>query len=159
MINIILILSIAVNVLLTAIVLLFGYKINKVEKRYEGFISKFDEKENIEESLKTYLEMVKNVNEENKIIKANIKAVERQVDTCVQNIGMVRYNAFDDVGSELSFAIALLDNENNGFVINSIYGRSSSNVYAKTIENGTSKYTLSDEEIKAVNLAKEYKKI
>ena len=116
MINIILILSIAVNVLLTAIVLLFCYKINKVEKRYEGFISKFDEKESIEESLKTYLEMVKNVNEENKIIKANIKTVERQVDTCVQNIGMVRYNAFDDVGSELSFAIAILDNENNGFV-------------------------------------------
>ena len=53
MINIILILSIAVNVLLTAIVLLFCYKINKVEKRYEGFISKFDEKENIEEALKT----------------------------------------------------------------------------------------------------------
>ena len=108
MINIILILSIAVNVLLTAIVLLFCYKINKVEKRYEGFISKFDEKENIEEALKTYLEMVKNVNEENKIIKANIKTVERQVDTCVQNIGMVRYNAFDDVGSELSFAILIL---------------------------------------------------
>ena len=159
MINIILILSIAVNVLLTAIVLLFCYKINKVEKRYEGFISKFDEKENIEEALKTYLEMVKNVNEENKIIKANELELEKRLDKSLQKLGIVRYNAFDDVGSELSFAIAILDNENNGFVINSIYGRSSSNVYAKTIENGTSKYTLSDEEIKAVNLAKEYKKI
>lgn len=159
MINIILSLSIAVNVLLTAIVLLFGYKVKSVEKRYDDFISKFDQKDNIEETLKDYLEMVKNVNEDNKIIKANIKTIERQVDNCVQNIGMVRYNAFDDVGSELSFAIALLDNKNNGFVINSIYGRSSSNVYAKTIENGTSKYTLSDEEIKAVNLAKDYKKI
>ena len=109
--------------------------------------------------LKKYIEMVKNVNEDNKIIQANELAIERRLNTCVQNIGMVRYNAFDDVGSELSFAIALLDNENNGFVINSIYGRSSSNIYAKTIENGTSKYTLSDEEIKAVNKAKEYKKI
>lgn len=159
MINIILGLSIAVNVLLTAIVLLFLTKLKKVEERYNSFISKFDGKDNIEDILKKYIEMVKNVNEDNKIIQANELAIEKRLNTCVQNIGMVRYNAFDDVGSELSFAIALLDNENNGFVINSIYGRSSSNIYAKTIENGTSKYTLSDEEIKAVNKAKEYKKI
>lgn len=159
MINIILGLSIAVNVLLTAIVLLFLTKLKKVEERYNSFISKFDGKDNIEDILKKYIEMVKNVNEDNKIIQANELSIERRLNTCVQNIGMVRYNAFDDVGSELSFAIALLDNENNGFVINSIYGRSSSNIYAKTIENGTSKYTLSDEEIKAVNKAKEYKKI
>ena len=95
----------------------------------------------------------------NKIIKANYLNLEQQLNQCIQNVGIVRYNAFDDVGSELSFAIALLDNENNGFVINSIYGRTSSNVYAKSIENGTSRYALSDEEIKAVNRAKEYKKM
>ena len=105
------------------------------------------------------MKMVNNVNEDNKIIKANALNIERQLNMCVQNIGLVRYNAFDDVGSELSFAIAMLDNEDNGFVINSIYGRTSSNVYAKTIENGTSKVTLSDEEIKAVNKAKEHKKL
>lgn len=159
MINIILSLSIAVNVLLTAIVLLFIFRIKNLEDKYYSFIAKFDGNRSIEEVMNSYMKMVKNVNEDNKIIKANILNVERQLNMCVQNIGMVRYNAFDDVGSELSFAIAILDNENNGFVINSIYGRSSSNVYAKTIENGTSKYTLSDEEIKAVNLAKEYKKI
>ncbi len=159
MINIILILSIAVNVLLTAIVLLFIFRIKNLEDKYYSFIAKFDGNRSIEEVMNNYMKMVKNVNEDNKIIKANILNVERQLDMCVQNIGMVRYNAFDDVGSELSFAIAMLDNEDNGFVINSIYGRTSSNVYAKTIENGTSKVTLSDEEIKAVNKAKEHKKL
>lgn len=159
MINIILILSIAVNVLLTAIVLLFIFRIKNLEDKYYSFIAKFDGNRSIEEVMNSYMKMVKNVNEDNKIIKANILNVERQLNMCVQNIGMVRYNAFDDVGSELSFAIAILDNENNGFVINSIYGRTSSNVYAKTIENGTSKVTLSDEEIKAVNKAKEHKKL
>ena len=159
MINIILILSIAVNVLLTAIVLLFIFRIKNLEDKYYSFIAKFDGNRSIEEVMKSYMKMVKNVNEDNKIIKANILNVERQLNMCVQNIGMVRYNAFDDVGSELSFAIAMLDNEDNGFVINSIYGRTSSNVYAKTIENGTSKVTLSDEEIKAVNKAKEHKKL
>ena len=159
MINIILGLSIAVNVLLTAIVLLFIFRIKNLEDKYYSFIAKFDGNRSIEEVMNNYMKMVKNVNEDNKIIKANILNVERQLDMCVQNIGMVRYNAFDDVGSELSFAIAMLDNEDNGFVINSIYGRTSSNVYAKTIENGTSKVTLSDEEIKAVNKAKEHKKL
>ncbi len=159
MINIILILSIAVNVLLTAIVLLFIFRIKNLEDKYYSFIAKFDGNRSIEEVMNNYMKMVKNVNEDNKIIKANILNVERQLNMCVQNIGMVRYNAFDDVGSELSFAIAMLDNEDNGFVINSIYGRTSSNVYAKTIENGTSKVTLSDEEIKAVNKAKEHKKL
>lgn len=159
MINIILILSIAVNVLLTAIVLLFIFRIKNLEDKYYSFIAKFDGNRSIEDVMNSYMKMVKNVNEDNKIIKANILNVERQLNMCVQNIGMVRYNAFDDVGSELSFAIAMLDNEDNGFVINSIYGRTSSNVYAKTIENGTSKVTLSDEEIKAVNKAKEHKKL
>ena len=159
MINIILILSIAVNVLLTAIVLLFIFRIKNLEDKYYSFIAKFDGNRSIEEVMNSYMKMVKNVNEDNKIIKANILNVERQLNMCVQNIGMVRYNAFDDVGSELSFAIAMLDNEDNGFVINSIYGRTSSNVYAKTIENGTSKVTLSDEEIQAVNKAKEHKKL
>lgn len=159
MINIILSLSIAVNILLTAIVLLFIFRIKNLEDKYYSFIAKFDGNKSIEEVMNNYMKMVNNVNEDNKIIKANTLNMERQLNMCVQNIGMVRYNAFDDVGSELSFAIAMLDNEDNGFVINSIYGRISSNVYAKTIENGTSKVTLSDEEIKAVNKAKEHKKL
>lgn len=159
MFNQIMILSIAVNILLAAIVVLFVFRIKRVEIRYNNFISKFNKNGDIEETFKNYIKMVNNVNEENKIIKANYLNLEQQLNQCIQNVGIVRYNAFDDVGSELSFAIALLDNENNGFVINSIYGRTSSNVYAKSIENGTSRYALSDEEIKAVNRAKEYKKM
>lgn len=159
MFNQIMILSIAVNILLAAIVILFVIKIRNIEKRYNNFMSNFNKNGNVEEAFKNYIRMVNNVNEENKIIKANYLNLEQQVNGCAQNIGIVRYNAFDDVGSELSFAIAILDNNDNGFVINSIYGRTSCNVYAKTIEGGTSNYTLSDEEIRAVNRARDYKKI
>lgn len=155
----ILICSIAVNVILTAIVLLFMFKLIKLEKRYSEFISKFNSNGNIEKTFKEIQTMVNNVNEENKIIKANCKSIEKQLNECFQNIGIVKYDAFDDVGSKLSFAIALLDNEDNGFILNSVYGRSSSNVYAKRIENGNSTQTLSEEEIKALNKAKDLKKI
>ena len=151
--------GIAVNILLAAIIIFLVIKIIKIEKRYKSFISKFDKNENIEEVFNKYTKMVNNVNEENKIYQANYLNLERKLDTCIQNIGIVRYNAFDNVGSELSFAIAALDNNENGVIINSIYGSTSSNVYAKSIENGTSKYPLSEEEIKALNKAKENKKI
>lgn len=145
--------------MLTIIVLIFFYKLIKIEKRYTNFMAKFDNKENIEETLKNYIEIVNNVNEENKIMHANYLNLEKQLNKCVQRVGMVRYNAFDDVGSDLSFALAILDNENNGFVLNAIYARNSNNIYAKPIEAGTSKYTLSEEEIKAVTKAKEQEKI
>lgn len=157
--NAILVGSIAVNVILTAIVVLFIFKLKNIEKHYSEFISKFNSNGNIENTFKEIENMVNNVNEENKIIKANCKSIEKQLNECFQNIGIVKYDAFDDVGSKLSFAIALLDNKDNGFVINSVYGRSSSNVYAKRIENGNSLQTLSEEEINALNKAKELKKI
>ena len=151
--------SIAVNVVLTAIILLFIFKLKNIEKHYSEFISKFNSDENIEDTFKEIEKMVNNVNEENKIIKSNYKSLEKQLNECFQNIGIVKYDAFDDVGSKLSFAIALLDNKDNGFIINSVYGRSASNVYAKRIENGNSTQTLSEEEIKALNKAKDLKKI
>lgn len=151
--------SIAVNVVLTAIILLFIFKLKNIEKHYSEFISKFNSDGNIENTFKEIEKMVNNVNEENKIIKSNYKSLEKQLNECFQNIGIVKYDAFDDVGSKLSFAIALLDNKDNGFIINSVYGRSSSNVYAKRIENGNSLQTLSEEEISALNKAKELKKI
>lgn len=157
--NAVLICSIAVNILLTAIVLLIIYKLNRVEKHYSEFISKFDKDENIEGTFKKYTKMVNNVNEDNKIMQANAKNMEKQINSCLQNIGVVKYDAFEDLGSELSFAIAFLDNNFNGIIINSIYGRSSCNVYAKRIEEGMSKQTLSEEEILALNRAKNSKKM
>lgn len=153
------ILSIVINIMLTMIVVLFFYKLRKVERKYSEFISKFDNRESIEETLKNYIELVNNVNEDNKIMHVNYLNLEKQLNKCAQKIGIVRYNAFDDVGSDLSFALAILDNENNGVVINAIYARTSNNVYAKPIENGTSKYSLSEEEIKAVSRAKDQEKI
>ena len=64
-----------------------------------------------------------------------------------------RYNAFKDTGSDLSFTLALLDEKNDGIVLNGIYARDSSNIYAKPIEKGESKYILSNEEKEAINRA------
>lgn len=64
----------------------------------------------------------------------------------VQRVAMLRFNAFPDTGSDLSFAIALLDANQNGLVLSSLYSRSESRVYAKPVHAGQSTYALSDEE-------------
>ena len=73
------ILSIAVNILLTAIITFFVFKVIYLEKRYKKFISKFNKDVNIEELLENYVQMVKNVNEDNKIIQANYLNLESKI--------------------------------------------------------------------------------
>ena len=79
-----------------------------------------------------------------------LDALDRTLQTAIQRVGLVRFNPFDDVGGDQSFAIALLDQRGNGVVFSSLHHRSETRVYAKPIEGGRSSYTLSDEEAQAL---------
>ena len=70
-----------------------------------------------------------------------------------QKIGTVRFNPFSDIGGNQSFAVALLDNRNNGFIISSLFIKDGSRVYAKAIKNGQSDFSLSKEEKEALEIA------
>lgn len=129
-------------------------KLSKIEKNYSKFINKFGENTNIEEDLKNYVTKVEAISEENKLMREYVKNLNVNMKDCIQKIGIVRYSAFSDVGSDLSFTLALLDENDNGVVLNGIYSSDSSNIYAKPVIKGTSKYTLSDEEKKAIEKAK-----
>jgi hypothetical protein len=68
---------------------------------------------------------------------------------------VLRYNAFGELGNDLSFAVSVVDENGDGAVMSSIFGREESRVYAKPLQNGTSTYTLTDEERRAVQLARQ----
>jgi hypothetical protein len=68
-------------------------------------------------------------------------------------VAIIRYNAFGETGSDLSFSVAIVDDAQNGVVITSIFGREESRVYAKPLTAGTSTYPLSDEEQAAIRKA------
>jgi len=72
---------------------------------------------------------------------------------CVQKVGMVRFDAFDDVGGEQSFAVVFLDGNGSGVAMSSLYGRQDSRLYAKGISNGEGERALSDEEQAALGKA------
>jgi hypothetical protein len=81
------------------------------------------------------------------------RVLDERMTRSIQRIGLVRFNAFADIGGEQSFALALLDRELNGVVLSSLFGRTDSRVYAKEIAGGCSQHTLSDEEKEAVHRA------
>ena len=128
-------------------------KFNKISKKYTEFMKKLGNGKNIEEDLENYMYRVERVEKQNAEILNYIKNVDNDLNKCIQKIGIVRYNAFQDTGSDLSFALALLDEKNNGVVLNGIYSREMSNIYAKPVENGKSKYTISEEENLAIEKA------
>ena len=140
------------------IILLVGFltliiKFSKLSKKYKNFMQKIGNGKNIEEDLENYMYKSERIEKQNLEILNNIKNIENDLAKCIKKIGMVRYNAFRDTGSNLSFALALLDENNNGVVLNGIYSREMSNIYAKPVENGVSPYTVSDEEKEAIQKA------
>jgi hypothetical protein len=80
-------------------------------------------------------------------------ALQEAVAHSVQRVGIIRFDAFEDLGGMLSFAVALLDAEGSGVVLSSINGRNETRIYAKAIEQGTSKTHLSGEEEEAIRRA------
>lgn len=142
------------------ILLLIFNAINRVKisiamKKYKE-LNRFLSASNSEDMEVTLIDYIKEVN----FIKNSVDSLDMKYEelsekllNSIQQVGFIRYNAFDDMGSDLSFSVALLDEKSNGFVMTNIYAREESHVYAKPITNGTSTYALSNEEKEAVEIA------
>ena len=80
-------------------------------------------------------------------------ALRQAVGRSVTGVGVVRFDAFEDMGGHLSFSAALLDGHGDGVVLTSINGRQETRIYAKPVSGAASQYTLSDEEQEAIRRA------
>ena len=138
--------------LLLAFYIIAEIRINKLRNKYDTLTRGMDGV-NIEEILVQNGNEVDNLRNEIKKLNEELNRLNTQLTFAIQKVGFIRYNAFDDMGSELSFSIALLDNFSNGFVLTSIYGREQSISYAKPIKDGKYLYPLSVEEMQAIDRA------
>ena len=86
-------------------------------------------------------------------VTKRVEDLELVARVAVQHVGLVRFDAFEDMGGHLSFAAALLDADGDGFILTSINGRQETRIYAKPIERGASRYHLSNEEQEAIRRA------
>ena len=150
--NFLLMLSIMVGILTIGFISIL-YSNIKLKNKYNKFMKKIGNGKNIEEDLENYMYRVERVERQNAEIISYCKNLDDEVAKCIQKVGMVRYSAFKDTGSDLSFAVAMLDENNDGVVFNGIYSREMSNIYAKPVKKGVSDYTLSEEEKEAIRRA------
>jgi hypothetical protein len=86
-------------------------------------------------------------------LERRVAALDERSRDALRHVGIVRFNPFEDTGSNQSFALALLDDRGNGVVVSSLHSRQSTRVYLKPISGGRSEITLSDEEAEAVRRA------
>ena len=130
---------------------LFFYYL-RINKAIDLFLEKGKVRD-LKAVLFSQIEKTKEIESQLKKAIDKIKSLEETAKISFQKIGVVRFNPFNDVGGNQSFAIALLDNKNNGFVISSLFIKEGNRVYAKSVINGKSDYVLSGEEKDAINRA------
>ena len=99
------------------------------------------------------LDKVDDVSRELDELAARMAVLEGAQRKAFQRVGLVRYNPFEETGGNQSFALALLDQQGDGFVISSLHARAGTRVYGKAVARGTSETTLSAEESEALRLA------
>lgn len=127
-------------------------KLSKMTKKYEKFM--------LGKNAKNLEKDIFGLYEDNKFIKVSIEKNEKDIRTLYRNfekafqkIGVVKYDAFGQMGGKLSFSLALLDENDNGFILNSVHSTEGCYAYTKEIKHGECNIELGDEEKKALNIA------
>lgn len=151
-IHFIIIALLVIILLLFIIVISLMKSTKKLEKKYRRLTRGVNNK-NLEELIISKMEEV-----EKAVAKADeaineCKVIKEEIKGCVNKVAIMRYKAFSDVGSDLSFSIAILDSYNDGVIITGIYSRQDSITYAKPVDKGISRYELSEEETYVLNEA------
>ncbi|WDV45895.1 DUF4446 family protein [Clostridiaceae bacterium M8S5] len=150
--NTILFVLMITTVLLLLIMLSSQMRISKLKKKYDLLLKDVDSV-NLEDVLFEHLEKVNSVKEELRVVDGKCMKLDQRLRLTLQNVGIIRYNAFDDMGSDLSFSLAMLDDNLDGVIITSLYGRDGCSIYGKPVKGSETKYTLSKEETEALQIA------
>jgi hypothetical protein len=141
------------SLLLLIFIIIQGIVIGKWKKKYYNIMGGKDYK-SLEDMLVEHNVKVGKILDNVEGIVDKQKIADKKLENCVQRVGVVRYNAFNDMGSDLSYSVAFLNAKNNGVIMSGIFGRDFCNTYTKPIENGESTYKLTAEEVLALDRAK-----
>lgn len=107
----------------------------------------------VEEAFATALADINTLAENTARLEKTVAGHRELIGRTIKHVGLVRYDAFEELGGKLSFSTALLDEAANGVIITCINGRQESRVYAKPVGEGKSPYQISEEEARAMELA------
>ena len=148
---------ILIVMLLLIIALFFLYtnvtmKYNRLKSSYMTFMRGKDGK-TLEDSMKERFAEVDAVLKVTKQNRQDIRDISKKLANNYQKLGIIKYDAFNEMGGKLSFAIAMLIENNNGWIMNAMHSREGCYTYVKEIVNGESVVELSEEEAEALDKA------
>ncbi len=142
----------ALLLLLLILVIIQTVRLSKISKKYQKFMSGKNAKSLEKDIMGLY--------EDNKFIKTSTEKNRKDIELlfhkfegALQRIGIVKYDAFGQMGGQLSFSLALLDEGNNGFILNSVHSSDGCYSYTKIIKNGLCDISLGEEEQQALDMA------
>ena len=127
-------------------------KFKKLYRIYDRFMRGKD-MESMEETVLAQFERIEALEKSNEEKDRQIESIFENLQHVYQKTGLVKYDAFREMSGKLSYALALLDKENNGVMINSMYSREGCYSYVKTIVGGKCSIEMSEEEQEALKIA------
>lgn len=104
--------------------------------------------------MKEVLKELSSLEEKLRKVSDELEAMKENQRLCAQKVALNRYNPFGDVGGDQSFTLVMLDKDDSGIAVTSLFNRDGNRIYGKTIKNGASEYVLSEEEKKTIEKAK-----
>lgn len=127
-------------------------KLKKLRRRIDD-LTRGKDTESMEDIMLSFFERIESLEKDEKVTRSDLKEIKENLKITYQKTGLVKYDAFREMSGALSYSLALLDKENNGVLISSMYSREGCYTYAKDIENGECKINLSEEEAEALKQA------
>lgn len=149
--------SCALSLVLLVAFIICTMKMNKLYRRYDRFMRGKDA-ETLEDTMVNIMEQLKELNAKDRANKDMMKVLAKQVKDSFQKFGFVKYNAFKGMGGNLSFVLAMLDDNNTGFVLDVVHSREGCYLYLKEVEEGATEVLLGSEEQEALEQALGYVK-
>lgn len=145
-------LSLLLVLLALLLVVLQSLQVRRLRRRMER-LTELSTPVHLVQALETQARTLTELGGRLKEAEAELGRTRQSLRESFRRLGLVRFNAFDGVGAELSFSLALLSDEGDGLVLTGLYGREETRVYAKPIRKGASSYPLSEEEQRAIAAA------
>lgn len=145
------------SLILLAAFIVCVIKMKKLYRRYDLFMRGKDA-ETLEDTMMLILDQLKEMNAKDRATKDMMRVLSKQVKDSYQKIGFVKYNAFKGMGGNLSFVLAMLDDNNSGFILDAVHSREGCYMYLKEVEEGATETVLGSEEQEALEQALGYVK-
>lgn len=139
--------------ILLVLVVFMRMELSDMQRRYKKMMGS-SSGENLEALFTRNTDEISRFSADQKNMGDDIRRIDSLLEKAITRVSVVRFNAFEDTSADMSYCVALLDDNNNGVIISTINGREESRSYAKPIENGlSSQYKLTKEEEQALREA------